>query len=1299
MWSRKRSRRQSVGRTLKRSQPAGTPSWQNERPVLDLLEPRALLAANLIDLFPTTLNQTFAYQGADFVDPNGHTASALTQAGGLLNGLATTRFNATFNNQQATLTRDNISLFYTNDANGFRLHKVMVTSNNIGVEDFGSFQMAFQGGPVLAPKTIDENDDFSIAGAAVTGFRIDNGVTDAFTGVVPIEVDFQGTANVNTPAGPFDVVNVLITIGDINLLNPDLAANNASWTAATSLQLQLSLASGVGIVGMNIVDFALETVTSANAGVEDRVEFTAGGVGAGEELGVTTATALKQTVSIAAQDATANEPGTDPVNHIGTFRITRAFKQSAATGDLTVNFSLAGGTAIRTTDYTLSANGVPILGTSVVIPDGDDFVDVVVTAVNDALVEIDETIRMTLLANANYNLATAVANRFAVVTLVDDEPFVNVTNQADGTEGGAAGTVRFTRVGSTVGDLTVRFVVGGTAISGRDYTSIGTFAVIPDGTDFVDVDINTIQDTLAESTETVIVTLLANAAYRLDPTVANRKATIELDDDEATVTAAAVALASEQGPTDGIIRFTRTGNTAAPLVVQYLVTGSARSGVDYSPLGNTVLIPAGSATADVIVSPFDDTIAESGEEVSLTVVKLMTYHVGTANKATIIIEDNEPIITVAPGAPEAEFEANADATVRFDNPDGANRDVNFGTGTNTTLGVKSSVQDGSSILKSYVRFLVTPAFDQPYSRVVFTLTIAPATGQSQPDTDWSFDVFGLPDGFVPLFNDPVPGTNNLPEQGNNWIEGTITDDTAPGSNILNSIEARAAFTGAPIADFTITGLGTPGAQIVIDSDVFPDVLDFLNSDTDGLVTFMITRSTLEPAPTEITEDVTHRFHSRESQIDDGPILNVFGPGADLTHTEGDLLPGLFEITRLGSDLNDVTVNFTIAGTARRGIDYNLVFGGAILLGNSITIPAASNAANIAVVTSGPLAPAGADDLLYEPDETVILNLALGTGYTLDAPQNRQQIMTIEDNESIVTMTATDDEASEPATTRDFGVFTFTRDGDTSRDLVVNFLVRGTALSGQDYVAIGNSVTIPAETDLNNDGDFADAGETDGTSVTVNIEALADNRRNESGESVTIELIPNFAYGLEWNIDGTNPQTGGTRRITVGAVNFAQAVAVGKAQGLALVVPDKSDQVDTVIITDSSNIPGVDLIGISMLAAAQTKSLAGSTPITGSAFIRNQGSTTVASSTVRFFLSADRAFDVSDIVLGDLTQPAIGAQQNVVIGFSFDVDLLAVKPIPGTYYIVMVIDVNGIVVEFDEANNEFATNNRVITITP
>ena len=1261
--------------------------------MLDLLEPRTLMAANLIDLLPTTLSQTFAYQGADFVDPNGHTASALTQAGGLLNGLATTRFNATFNNQQATLTRDNISLFYTNDANGLRLHKVMVTSNNIGVEDFGSFQMAFQGGPILAPKTIDENDDFSIAGAAVTGFRIDNGVSDAFTGVVPIEIDFQGTANVNTPAGPFDVVNVLITIGDLNLLNPDLAANNGTWTAATSLQLQLSLASGVGIVAMNVVDFALETVTSANAGVEDRVEFTAGGVGAGEELGVTTATALKQTVSIAAFDANAAEPA-----DTGTFRITRAFKQSAPTGDLTVNFSTLGSTALRTTDFTL-ANGGPILGNSVVIPDGAAFVDVFVNPVNDALVEINELVRLTLLASTNYNLASAVADRTALVTLADDEPVVSVSNQADGSEDGTPGTVRFTRVGSTVGDLTVRFTVGGTARSGTDFTAIGTSAIIPDGVDFVDIDINAIQDTLAEVTETVIVTLAANAAYRLDSTLANRTATINLADDEATVTVADIAVASEQGPTDGLFRFTRTGSLANPLVVQFLVTGSARQGVDYSPLGNTVLIPAGSATADVIVSPIDDLLAESGEEVSLTVVKLMTYHVGTANQATLVIEDNEPIVTVAPSAPRAEFEAVADATVRFGIPDGAERDENFGTGTNTTLDVRSTTQDGGSIRKSYIRFLVTPAFDQPYTRGVFTLTIAQATGFSLSDTTWNFDVWGLPDNFVPLFNDPVPGDNNLPEQGNNWIEGTITDDTAPGSNILNDIEARAAFTGQPIADFQITGRGIVGQQITIDSDDFPDVLDFLNSDTDGLVTFMVTRSTVEPEPNEVTEDVTHRFNSRESLTAQGPMLEVFGPGAVLTHEEGSLLPGLFEVGILGSTANPVTVNFTIGGTARRGVDYNLVFDGAILTGNSITIPANSNAANISVVTRGILAPVGANDSLYEPDETVILNIALGAGYTVDAPQNRQQIMTITDNESIVTVEATDDEATEPATTRDAGTFTFTRDGSTASNLVVNYIVRGTALNGQDYVSIGNSVTIPAETDLNNDGDFTDVGETDGTSVTVTIEALADLRRNESPESVIIELVPSLTYGLEWDIDGVNPQTGGTRRLeNVGAVNFAQAVALGRADGLSFVVPSKSNQVDSVIITDSPDITGVDLVGLNILASAQTKSLAGSTPITGTAFIRNQGFTPVGASTVRFFLSADRVSDAADVVLGDVLQPTIGANGTTAIGFSFDLDLVPAQPAAGTYYILMVIDFNGIVVEFDEGNNEFATLNRVITVT-
>ena len=88
--------------------------------------------------------------------------------------------------------------------------------------------------------------------------------------------------------------------------------------------------------------------------------------------------------------------------------------------------------------------------------------------------------------------------------------------------------------------------------------------------------------------------------------------------------------------------------------------------------------------------------------------------------------------------------------------------------------------------------------------------------------------------------------------------------------------------------------------------------------------------------------------------------------------------------------------------------------------------------------------------MVEPDETVLLTVAAGTGYTVGSP-------------SVATGTITNDDtvggvAVSPASVAEDGttnlVYTFTRTGATSGALTVNFNVGGTATFNTDYAQSG-----------------------------------------------------------------------------------------------------------------------------------------------------------------------------------------------------------------------------------------------------
>jgi hypothetical protein len=114
----------------------------------------------------------------------------------------------------------------------------------------------------------------------------------------------------------------------------------------------------------------------------------------------------------------------------------------------------------------------------------------------------------------------------------------------------------------------------------------------------------------------------------------------------ATVTISTIANAAEGGSA-GSARVTRDGSTSSPLTVNIQVGGTATPGSDFYYITSYVTIPANSATADITVSPIDDSSIESTETVTLT-IQSGGYTIGSPSSATVNITDNDtPVVTVA----------------------------------------------------------------------------------------------------------------------------------------------------------------------------------------------------------------------------------------------------------------------------------------------------------------------------------------------------------------------------------------------------------------------------------------------------------------------------------------------------------------------------------------------------------------------------------------------------------------------------------------------------------------------------
>lgn len=111
--------------------------------------------------------------------------------------------------------------------------------------------------------------------------------------------------------------------------------------------------------------------------------------------------------------------------------------------------------------------------------------------------------------------------------------------------------------------------------------------------------------------------------------------------------------ASEAGPDAGRFTVTRD-NVGGDLAVAYTVSGTATEGEDYVPLSGSVTIPAGQASAQVVVTPIDDTVLETGETVILTLEGGSTASVVLAD-----VEPARPVVSVSLSDPDAAEPADA----------------------------------------------------------------------------------------------------------------------------------------------------------------------------------------------------------------------------------------------------------------------------------------------------------------------------------------------------------------------------------------------------------------------------------------------------------------------------------------------------------------------------------------------------------------------------------------------------------------------------------------------------------------
>jgi hypothetical protein len=109
----------------------------------------------------------------------------------------------------------------------------------------------------------------------------------------------------------------------------------------------------------------------------------------------------------------------------------------------------------------------------------------------------------------------------------------------------------------------------------------------------------------------------------------------------------------------------RYGPTNADLIVNYQIAGTASNGVDYRALSGSVTIPASRHSAQIVVVPIEDSVAEGIETVLLKLQLSPNYTVGIPSKASAIIIDNDRPHPPCVRLPDDQFHVYGPATNGF----------------------------------------------------------------------------------------------------------------------------------------------------------------------------------------------------------------------------------------------------------------------------------------------------------------------------------------------------------------------------------------------------------------------------------------------------------------------------------------------------------------------------------------------------------------------------------------------------------------------------------------------------------
>jgi hypothetical protein len=867
----------------------------------------------------------------------------------------------------------------------------------------GELTNALPGDITAHTATITDNDD----APTVTFTSAAQGATE---GGIPLIITAQiSAASSKTITVPYTMTGSTATGGGVDY-------------SITASPITLTPGSTTADITVTIIDDALDE--------DDETVVVTMGSPTNATQGATTV----HTATIADNDATPTVTFTAVSQGAteGDSPLTITAQISAVSGrNVTVPFTLSG-TATETSDYTITT-------TPITITAGNTTANITVILVDNGVKEPVETVVVTMGTPTN---ATQGATTVHTVTLTDDDliPSVSWTALLQPV-GEGAGTATVTAELSATADLdvTVPFTLSGTATNGVDYTVTTSPITITAGSLSGVVTVTLVEDLSYENDETVIVTM-GEPTNATQGAIVVHTATITDNDTAPTVS----FTSTSQGVTEDGGPLTVTAQLSVisgkDVTVPFSLSGTATGGaVDYSITASPIIITAGNLSSTATVTIIDDALDEDSETAIVTMGDPTNATKGETTVYTATITDND-------SAPTVQFTSSTQSGTEGDSPLTVTAQLSGLSGKSITVpftvtGTATSVVDYSitaspititagSLTGTTTVTITDDSIREPSETVIVTMgTPTNATaGATTVDTVTIVD------------NDVLPSVT--------WTQSTLLVGEGDGTAIVTA-QLSASVDLDVTVPFTVTGTATSGG---VDYSITATPVTITAGSTTGNITITINDDVIdEDAETIIVTMGTPVNASSGDILEETVTLNDNEATPTVSWTVLTQAPNesAGSSTTVKAQIStysayDVTVPYTLSGTATGGTDYSIP-------ASPLIIPAGSLLAQVTVTI--------VDDALDETDETIIVTM--GTPINADPGATVVQTITIADNDSTPVVSWS---AATQAVNESVGTITLTANlsAASGKNITLPIAFTGTATSGGvDYTASAASISILA----------------------------------------------------------------------------------------------------------------------------------------------------------------------------------------------------------------------------------------------